>query len=157
MSLKDGILPIRVTTITGRKGLAIDQTVAPQPTVEIDVWRTMAHELGHVFGLGDEYVELLDAYTQPESALAIYGNLTTEAAVKNSMGDFSSSLIKWNWRRARKAAVVREPIVSSPGWAPTSRSRSFLVKRSSSLPATRSGCGCGTWKGRLERDPPRVL
>lgn len=114
LSLHTGNNFTRVTAVAGRKAVAIDQTVELAVTVEREVWRTIAHELGHSFGLGDEYVDLKGRFTAPEATLDTWGNLTSETAVQSGT-QFRAAQVKWNWRRARKAAVVRAPIVPPTG------------------------------------------
>ena len=112
ISLKRGNLriPVTATVVAGRDVIAIDGTVALPTSVDRQVWRTTAHELCHSFGLGDEYAEGLRRFTAPEEDLDDDANLTSEGAVISG-GNFRSDLIKWNWRRARKAAVLRELIL----------------------------------------------
>jgi hypothetical protein len=116
ISLKKGNLriPVTATVVAGRNVIAIDGTVALPASVDRQVWRTTAHELCHSFGLGDEYAEGLRRFTAPEGDLDDYANLTSEGAVISG-GNFRSDLIKWNWRRARKAAVLRELITPPSG------------------------------------------
>jgi hypothetical protein len=116
ISLKAGNLriPVTATMVAGRRVIAIDGTVPLPMSVDRKVWRTTAHELCHSFGLGDEYVEGLRRFTAPEEDLNEDANLTSESAVV-SAGRFRSDLIKWNWRRARKAAVLRELILPPSG------------------------------------------
>jgi IgA Peptidase M64 len=99
----------------GTPTVSIDQTVALPAVVDVDVWRVIAHELGHSFGLNDEYAELPGVFNQPETSLDIWGNTTSEAAVKDGTAHFRVSMIKWNWRRVRKAAVLRAPIAPPAG------------------------------------------
>jgi hypothetical protein len=115
ISLKSENAWTPVVAVAGRNAVTIDQTIALSVDVEVDLWRVLAHELGHSFGLGDEYVELPGRFSADESTLDDWGNLTTETAVRSSAGQFGSALIKWNWRRARKAAVLSAPIVPPTG------------------------------------------
>jgi hypothetical protein len=69
----------------------------------IDSCRTVAHELGHSFGLGDEYIEFDRAFPDAQVGFA---NLQTEPETHQ----FDPGRIKWNWHRIRKAAVIRDRI-----------------------------------------------
>jgi hypothetical protein len=76
-----------------------------------DSCRTMTHELAHSFGLGDEYADRPSAYQPQTDFLPAYANLQTGQNVKNAAGTrFVGNLIKWNWHRIRKAALVEGPI-----------------------------------------------
>jgi hypothetical protein len=112
-SLKTSVQWMPVATVVGRKALTLDGTVALSAAVDRDVWRAIAHELGHSFGLDDEYVDTPGSFTKPESTLDGWGNVTTEAAVRDSGGKIRAGLIKWNWRRARKAAILRDFVIPS--------------------------------------------
>lgn len=105
MSLEGGNHRIPVAPVAGRHAMRLN-FVDPFPaSVSRDTWRTIAHEMGHSFGLGDEYVDLPGNYTAPESSVDEWGNLTTEAAVTQG-GVISANAIKWNWHRARKGAFI---------------------------------------------------
>ncbi|MDQ6830619.1 MAG: M64 family metallo-endopeptidase [Gemmatimonadota bacterium] len=105
MSLKGGDEALPVKAVAGRNALTFDFFEPISESVERDFWRTMAHELGHAFGLGDEYVDLPGAYKNPETSVDGWGNLTTEAAVRPG-NVFNAALIKWDWHRAKKAAFI---------------------------------------------------
>ena len=64
ISLKRGNLriPVTATVVAGRNVHRDRQTVALPASVDRQVWRTIAHELCHSFGLGDEYAELPRRY-----------------------------------------------------------------------------------------------
>lgn len=105
LSIAGGNYPIPVTAVAGRRAVAFN-FVDPMPdAVDKGVWRTIAHELGHSFGLGDEYVDLPGVYGAPEAATNIYANLTTLAGITVG-GALTASAIKWTWHRAKKGAVV---------------------------------------------------
>jgi hypothetical protein len=69
----------------------------------IDSCRTVAHELGHSFGLGDEYIEFDRVFPDAQVGFA---NLQTDADTQQ----FDPRRIKWKWHRIRKAAVIRDQI-----------------------------------------------
>jgi hypothetical protein len=75
-------------------------------------WRVLAHELAHGFGLGDEYAELAERNTGPESDFNWTPNLMTESGARldGEPEKISFGLIKWNWHRIRKASVITLPI-----------------------------------------------
>jgi IgA Peptidase M64 len=105
MSIAGGNHPMPVTAVAGRRAVAFN-FVDPMPdTVDAAVWRTIAHELGHSFGLGDEYVDLPGVYTAPETSTDNSANLTTVGGITVG-GVISSAAIKWTWHRAKKGAVV---------------------------------------------------
>ena len=112
MALEGEGHPIPVRVVAGRNALELD-FVKPLPeSVDRNFWRTIAHELGHAFGLGDEYVELPGRYSQIEDSLNHWGNLTSEEAVRPG-GVFNAAAIKWDWHRARKAAFVGGALTTS--------------------------------------------
>ena len=100
-----------VTPIAGRKAFALD----PQPidgTVTEDATRTLAHEMGHKFGLGDEYAEFKTRFEAQDADLADDANLQTEAQTFNDQvqKQIVAEEIKWNWHRIAKAAVIQGPV-----------------------------------------------
>lgn len=105
MSLDSGNYSMPVRAVVGRRAVAFDFFEPVPDSVSRDLWRTMAHELGHSFGLGDEYVDLPGRYTLAEASVNGWGNLTTEAGVTLG-GAINAAAIKWQWHRARKAAFV---------------------------------------------------
>jgi hypothetical protein len=114
ISLETSNADIPVIAAAGRQAVTLDASSPLPTTVDRDVWRVMSHELGHSFGLGDEYVDLPGSFVAPESTLDQWGNLTSEAAVVTG-GRFSSALVKWNWRRVAKAATLVGPIAPPAG------------------------------------------
>lgn len=94
-----------VSTADSRRALRFNLTDPLPPRADAEAWPTIAHELGHAFGLGDEYVDLPGSYTGLEPTTDRFGNLTTLPGVSGPAG-ISAALIKWNWHRARKAAVL---------------------------------------------------
>jgi hypothetical protein len=106
--------------IPGRNALTLD-TSALTPTGLEDqaVYRILAHELSHQFGLGDEYAENVGIFAGGEKDLAFFSNLTSEAEVaragRTNIGGFHPFAIKWNWDRILKAAVMSAPPVDLGG------------------------------------------
>jgi hypothetical protein len=112
LSIAGGNHPMPVTAIAGRRAVAFNFVGPMQDTVDAGVWRTIAHELGHSFGLGDEYVDLPGTYTAPETSTDTDANLTTLPAITVG-GAISAPAIKWAWHRARKAAVLSGALTAS--------------------------------------------
>jgi hypothetical protein len=96
-----------VNRIDSRNSLAL-APMPPTPVVLPNTWRTIVHELGHSFGLGDEYVEFAERYTGTEAGLDDYGNLTTPGTFINPDGTLNLPQIKWNWHRIRFASVIQQ-------------------------------------------------
>jgi hypothetical protein len=88
--------------------------IEPTPAVYPEFSREVAHELGHGFGLEDEYAELPLPFTAAESTLAGNPNVTSLAAVTNQ-GKVQSGMIKWNWDRIERAAVLSGPVTGGGG------------------------------------------
>jgi hypothetical protein len=108
MATKGGVFDISATPVPGGSNFQLNFTTAPTD-VDDDSSRTMTHELGHSFGLDDEYVERgFDKADYPlaTSDLAPYANLQRLDDVLDASQKIDGSLIRWNWRRVRKAAVV---------------------------------------------------
>jgi hypothetical protein len=101
---------LAVATTPGRNALAL--ALPPLASMELlpDTWQTLAHELGHAFGLGDEYVD-----SQSDSILLGDSppnpNLDGTPLVLNGDRTVQVGAIKWNWHRIRKASVITRPIV----------------------------------------------
>ena len=104
-----------MTQIAGRNAWTL--VPLPPASLRVEVPFVVAHELGHSFGLGDEYQDfderhpqLLDSDTDP------FSNLQFETAVRNGRtGPIETASIKWNWPRIRKAAVVTAAITAEAG------------------------------------------
>jgi hypothetical protein len=75
--------------------------------------RSAAHELGHSFGLGDEYALGIEKFTGTADSLNRYGNLQAQADAKFN-GNIHGDEIKWNWLRAHKGALVRSVSLIPP-------------------------------------------
>jgi hypothetical protein len=100
----------------GRVGWRLDMTDSPDK-LAAEQGRTAAHELGHSFGLGDEYVskENNGIFPGTEASLATYANLQTEVDIRAGSGILIAGEIKWNWHRIRKAAVIDGDITVENG------------------------------------------
>jgi hypothetical protein len=114
MSTATRNLPLPVTPVGTRKGFTLG-ALAPPADASSDSCRTLAHELGHSFGLGDEYADLRLPYPTQDDTLDLHANLQTEKSAKGGGPDFKGDEIKWNWPRIRKAAVVSGPITEAAG------------------------------------------
>jgi hypothetical protein len=119
MGVKDGDLPIQVKMIPGRAEFQLDLTGAPQD-IETNLCRTTAHELGHSFGLGDEYRDIKEVFPGTEEELVDRANLQTEpdAQVEVVEGGVTKKVlhgdeIKWRWHRIQKAAVITDRILEA--------------------------------------------
>jgi hypothetical protein len=99
-------LPVQV--VADRNSLAL-APLPPRHFVQADTWRTVVHELGHSFGLGDEYIEHAETFRGAETDLDAYGNLTTPDTFLDSVhGTLNPLQIKWNWHRIRFASVITQ-------------------------------------------------
>jgi hypothetical protein len=102
---------IPVRPVAGKNAFTVDLGSVPAD-VSADRCRTVAHELGHSFGLGDEYAEKDESYPHDEDALAPDANVQTEADAQipdpadPTKNILSGDEIKWNWHRIVAAAVV---------------------------------------------------
>ena len=101
----------------GRIGWTLDLQDSPS-ALAAEQGRTAAHELGHSFGLGDEYVARENKgnnFPNAEASLEPYANLQTEADIRAGAGILIAGEIKWNWHRIRKAAVIDGDITVENG------------------------------------------
>jgi hypothetical protein len=114
MSTVSQNVALPVTPVGGRKGFTLGALPLPAD-VSPDACRTLAHELGHSFGLGDEYADFRLPYPTQDDKLDDYANLQTEKSAKGGGADFVGNEIKWNWPRIRKAAVIDGSITESAG------------------------------------------
>jgi hypothetical protein len=85
-------------------------TVTPWPianTVHPRTPRVVAHELGHSFGLGDEYATSATRFTLTPVDLLPFGNLQADVEVRAApAAPIDGELIRWRWHRISKAAVL---------------------------------------------------
>lgn len=102
-------IPVK-TAVPGLNALFLDLGKIPA-AVSADRCRTVAHELGHSFGLDDEYAEVVTPLKFPdtEKELAKFANVQTDDDAR-SAGKLNSAEIKWNWHRICRAAVLSGPI-----------------------------------------------
>ena len=105
MSMGTGNINLPVNPVPGRNAFKLGSFTIPQEA-SLDSCRTIAHELAHKFGLGDEYTEFNRRFASQDEPLSGYGNLQTEKGAKNAAGKFSGDEIKWNWHRISKAALI---------------------------------------------------
>lgn len=121
MSLGSGNISLPVIAIPGRNSFKLGAFDLPQEAPP-ESCRTLAHELAHNFGLGDEYTEFNRRFDLQDEPLGS-ANLQTEKNAQNPVGKFSGDEIKWNWHRISKAAVIlpnktdatKPPITESSG------------------------------------------
>ena len=117
VSTLGGNVYIPVKPVAGKNAFTFDFTTIPTD-VEADRSRTVAHELGHSFGLGDEYADFDRAFPNPH-ADASDANLETEADAQipdpNNPANhiLSGDQISWIWHRIVAAAVVNGDITAT--------------------------------------------
>jgi hypothetical protein len=99
-----------VREVTDRKAFEL-KDLPPPTDVAMDSCRTLAHELSHSFGCGDEYVAFTGRY--PDQSRVLSSNLTTAELARDEDGDISGDEIKWNWHRIQKAGVIAGEITQS--------------------------------------------
>lgn len=114
LSTKKGNVDLPVAPIPGRRAFRLVPGPVPA-TVHGQCSRTMAHELAHSFGLGDEYHEKARRYQNQADTLENYANLQTERDVKNGGATFLGDHIRWRWHRIAKAAVIEGAITDLGG------------------------------------------
>ena len=105
---------IPATRVAGRPTYAIDLTGKITSRISHTRMVRGCHEVGHSFGLGDEYNE---KGTMPDSEEvdAHYGNLQKHVDLEDpATHDLDGDLIKWRWHRIRKAAVILGAITEVP-------------------------------------------
>jgi IgA Peptidase M64 len=113
ISTSNGNIDLPVTGLAGR--FTLDPLPIPT-TASADSCHTMTHELGHSFGLGDEYEDLRQRKQNQDEAYEDSANLTTEKHAQDVNGNFSGDEVRWNWHRIRKAGLIEGAITEpSPG------------------------------------------
>lgn len=105
MSLETGDIDLPVVAVPGRNAFKLGTFVLRQEASP-DACRTLAHELAHNFGLGDEYTEVNQRFAAQDEPLNGSANLQTEKGAQNPAGKLSGEEIKWNWHRISKAALI---------------------------------------------------
>jgi len=91
-------------TVAANNALVWNPPASPA-TAKATAATSAAHELGHSFGLGDEYALGKVTFTGTADSLNRHGNLQAEADAKFN-GNIHGDEIKWNWLRAHKGAMV---------------------------------------------------
>ncbi len=116
ISTKAGNPAVPVQKIAGRNTYSLN--IAAVPTdVNIDRARTVTHELGHSFGLGDEYADFNRPFPRPHTS-PLHANLQTEADTQipdpndPTKNILSGDQIPWVWHRILAAAVVNGNITA---------------------------------------------
>ena len=111
---KFGMFGLPVVRDPARNALKLDLPPLTLDVLRPDTWRTFAHELGHTFGLGDEYAEGSETYAGTEADLVDAANLTTLDTVIDPSDPDKHKVrydqIKWNWHRIRTAAFLARPL-----------------------------------------------
>jgi IgA Peptidase M64 len=110
---KGGVVKIAATPVTGGSNFTLNFT-APPADATGDTGRTMTHELGHSFGLQDEYVDFEADSPFTTADLAAFANVQRLDDVLDAAKQIDGKLIRWNWLRVRKAAVVAATAVDDP-------------------------------------------
>jgi hypothetical protein len=116
LSTSAGDAYITVQPVAGKNAFTLDFNVVPTD-VEADRARTVAHELGHSFGLGDEYADF-DTVFPEDHADASQANLQTEKDTQipdpadASKKIISGDEISWVWHRILAATVVNGDITA---------------------------------------------
>lgn len=101
---------IQAKAVAGASNFTPNFTDSP-PDVSGETSRIATHELGHSFGLGDEYVD----FETPDTSLSLpFANLQLQKDVFDASNKIQGNLIRWNWLRVRKAAVVTGPPTDGP-------------------------------------------
>jgi hypothetical protein len=106
----DPVIPVK--TVPGRTDFQLDPDTI-DADIDAGVYRTAAHELGHSFGLADEYREIREKFPNSEADLGTDANVQTEADVRDAGGQIRADRIKWKWHRIRKAAVISDKILEA--------------------------------------------
>ena len=110
ISTRNGNAYIPIAPVAGRNAYTLDFTAVPND-VEADSARTLAHELGHSFGLGDEYGDFSGVFPR-DHADVLKANLQTEKDTQipdpadPTKRIISGDQIPWIWHRIVAATVV---------------------------------------------------
>ena len=93
--------------VPGDHGFDLVPDASP-PHAEPVAWATIAHELAHSFGLGDEYGSSGPLPADRVEYVHTRNNLQELASLQTN-GVLVAANIKWRWLRLRRAAVLRSP------------------------------------------------
>jgi len=93
---------------------ALTQKFPPLDGMELleQAWQTVAHEIGHAFGLGDEY-SLTGATLSEDNPfvnLRASNLMAARDVLKPDGATVDVDKIKWNWHRIRAASLITGPI-----------------------------------------------
>lgn len=108
---------VPVLAVAGRNAFRLD--LAVPSSIEADMTRTLAHELGHSMGLGDEYIEFAAPFV--DTGRRAFANLQREADAQiqdptdPTRRVLHGDEIQWNWHRISTATVVSGEITAGPG------------------------------------------
>jgi hypothetical protein len=105
MSTKTENMDFLVDPVVGRNAVQLAPFAIESSADLADSCRTLAHEIAHNFGLGDEYQETATSFADQTNELEGSANLQTEGSAKTA-GEFSGDEIKWNWHRITRAALI---------------------------------------------------
>lgn len=107
-----------VKAVPGKNAFALDIPSAPAD-IEATIARTLAHELGHSMGLGDEYIEFDEPFSEVGSRPFANLQIEKDAQVPDPADPTKRILngdeIQWKWHRITAAAVVNGDITPDPG------------------------------------------
>jgi hypothetical protein len=113
LSTVSGAYAIEAAPVAGASNFTLNFTKAPADA-SADTSRTFTHEISHSFGLNDEYVDFEADYPYTTADLADFANVQRLEDVQDAAKKIDGKLIRWNWLRVRKAAVVNgAPVVST--------------------------------------------
>lgn len=114
LSTQSGTFLINAAPVGGASNFTLNMP-APPADISVDVSRVVAHEIGHSFGLNDEYIDFEADYPFTAASLADYANVQSLDSVQDAAKNIDGKLVRWNWLRVRKAAVLTGPAVAGTG------------------------------------------
>ena len=135
-----------VKAVPGRNAFALDFAAA-RADIEATIARTLTHELGHSMGLGDEYIEFDEPFSEVGSRPFANLQIEKDAQVPDPADPTKRVLdgdeIQWKWHRITAAAVVNGDIAADPGGLDRFGFQSRRTCRSALRSATRCASACG--------------